>query len=60
MCQCRFTKVKIIEMLKEQEVGMPTAEVCLRRGLGPALFDNFKTKYGLISDLIDWIKGITF
>ena len=60
MCQCRFTKVKIIEMVKEQEAGMPTAEVCLRRGVGPASLDNFKAKYGLISDLIDWIKGITF
>ena len=60
MCQCRFTKVKIIEMVKEQEAGMPTAEVCLRRGLGPALFDKFKAKYGLISDLIERIKGITF
>ena len=60
MCQCRFAKAQMIGMVKEQEAGMPTAEVCLRRGLGPALFDNFKTKYGLISDLIIWITGITF
>ena len=50
MCQCRFIKVKIIEMVKEEEAGMPITEVCLRRGLGPALFDKFKAKYGLISD----------
>jgi putative transposase len=60
MCQCRFAKAQIIGMVKEQEAGMPTAEVCLRRGLGPASSDKFKAKYGLITDLIDWIKGITF
>ena len=46
MCQCRFTKVKIIEMIKEQEAGMPTAVVCLRSGLGPASCDKVKAKYG--------------
>lgn len=30
MCQCRFAKAQIIGMVKEQEAGMPTAEVCLR------------------------------
>ena len=60
MCQCRFAKAQIIGMVKEQEAGMPTAEVCLRHGLGPASSDKFKAKYGLITDLIDWIKGITF
>ena len=60
MCQCRFAKAQIIGMVKEEEAGMPTAEVCLRHGLGPASSDKFKAKYGLITDLIDWIKGITF
>ena len=60
MCQCRFAKAQIIGMVKEQEAGMPTAEVCLRHGLGPASSDKFKAKYGLITDLINWIKGITF
>ena len=60
MCQCRFAKAQIIGMVKEQEAGMPTAEVCLRHGLDPASSDKFKAKYGLITDLIDWIKGITF
>ena len=56
MCQCRFAKAQIIGMVKEQEAEMPTAEVCLRHCLGPALFDKFKAKYGLITDLIDWIN----
>ena len=55
-----FSKAQIIGMVKEQEAGMPTAEVCLRHGLDPASSDKFKAKYGLITDLIDWIKGITF
>jgi putative transposase len=46
MCQCRFEKAQIIGMVKEQEAGMPTAEVCLRRGLGSASFDKFKANYG--------------
>ena len=33
-------------MIKEQEAGMPTAEVCRRHGLSPASFYKFKAKYG--------------
>ena len=42
----RFTKAQIIGMIKEQEAGMPTAEVCRTHGLHPALFYKFKAKYG--------------
>ena len=42
----RFTKAQIIGMIKEQEAGMPTAEVCCTHGLNPALFYEFKAKYG--------------
>ena len=42
----RFTKAQIIGMIKEQETGMPTAEVCRTHGLHPALFYKFKAKYG--------------
>ena len=41
----RFTKAQIIGMIKEQEAGMPTAEVCRRHGLSPASFYKFKAKY---------------
>ena len=34
----RFTEAEIIGMIKEQEAGMPTAEVCRRHGLSPATF----------------------
>ena len=33
-------------MIKEQEAGMPTAEVCRRHGLSPATFYKLKSKYG--------------
>jgi len=42
----RFTEAQIIGMIKEQEVGMPTAEVCHRHGLSPATFYKLKAKYG--------------
>ena len=46
MRKSRFTEAQIIGMIKEQEAGMPTAEVSLRHGLSPALFYKFKSKYG--------------
>ena len=46
MRQSRFTEAQIIGMIKEQEAGMPTAEVCRRHGLSPASFYKFKAKYG--------------
>ena len=42
----RFPKAQIIGMIKEQEAGMPTAEVCCTHSLNPALFYKFKAKYG--------------
>tara|TARA_R110002074_G_scaffold110666_1_gene237895 strand:- start:192 stop:572 length:381 start_codon:yes stop_codon:yes gene_type:complete len=38
--------VQIIGMIKEQQAGMPTAEVCSRRGLSTATFYKLKAKYG--------------
>ena len=46
MRQSRFTEAQIIGMIKEQEAGMPTADVCRRHGLSPASFYKFKAKYG--------------
>ena len=33
-------------MLKEQEAGLPTAELCRKHGLSPATFYKLKAKYG--------------
>ena len=41
-----FTEAQIIGMLKEQEAGIATAEVCRRHGLSPATFYKLKAKYG--------------
>ncbi len=42
MRKSRFTEAQIIGMIKEQEAGMPTAEVCRKHGLSqgppPAFF----------------------
>ena len=42
----RFTEAQIIMMIKEQEAGMPTAEVCRKHGLIQGTFYKFKSKYG--------------
>ena len=46
MRQSRFTEAQIIGMIKEQEAGMPTVEVCYRHGLSPVTFYKFKAKFG--------------
>jgi putative transposase len=46
MRKSRFTEAQIIGMIKEQEAGLPTAELCRKHGLSPATFDKLKAKYG--------------
>lgn len=46
MRRSRFTEAQIIGMIKEQEAGMATAEVCRKHGLSPASFYKLKAKYG--------------
>ena len=46
MRKSRFSETRIISMIKEQEAGMPTAEVCRKHGLSPNTFYKFKSKYG--------------
>ncbi|GHE04209.1 hypothetical protein GCM10008024_30620 [Allgaiera indica] len=42
----QVTEAQIIGTIKEQEAGMPTAEVCRRHGLSAATFYKLKSKYG--------------
>jgi putative transposase len=46
MKKSRFTEAQIIGMIKEQEAGLPTAELCRKHGLSPATFYKLKAKYG--------------
>jgi putative transposase len=42
----RFTEEQIIGILREQEAGATTAEVCPKHGISEATFYNWKGKYG--------------
>ncbi len=42
----RFSQEQIIAILREQEAGMATAEVCRRHGISSATFYAWKSKYG--------------
>ena len=46
MKRSRFSEEQIIAMLKEQEAGMSTADVCRTHGVSSATFYKFKARYG--------------
>ncbi len=46
MKKTRFSETKIVSILKKQEAGIPTAEVCREHGISAATFYNWKAKYG--------------
>ena len=46
MKRSRFSEEQIIAILKEQEAGMATAEVCRRHGISSATFYKWKSKFG--------------
>jgi len=45
MKRSRFTEEQIIGILKEQEAGAKTAEVCRKAGISEATFYNWRKKY---------------
>ena len=46
MRQSRFTEEQIVGILKEQEAGVPTAELCRRHGITRGSLYRWKAKYG--------------
>ena len=46
MKRIRFTEEQIIAVLREQEVGAKTADVCRKHGISDATFYKWKAKYG--------------
>jgi len=46
MKRSRFSEEQIIAILKEQEAGMATADVCRRHGISSATFYKWKAKFG--------------
>ena len=46
MARRRHTEEQILNILKEQEAGAKTPEVCRRHGISPNTFYRWKSKYG--------------
>ncbi|RBO54704.1 hypothetical protein DSD19_04840 [Rhodovulum sp. BSW8] len=50
MTRSKFTEEQIIAILREQEAGAKTAEVCRRHGISGATFYAWKAKFGGIEE----------
>ena len=46
MKRSRFTEEQVIGVLREQEAGLSTAEVCRKHGISTATFYGWKAKFG--------------
>jgi putative transposase len=46
MKRSRFTEEQIIGVLREQEAGLPVADLCRKHGISQPTFYAWKAKYG--------------
>ena len=46
MRKSRFSEEQIIGILREQETGRPTADVCRKHGISGGTFYKWKSKFG--------------
>ncbi len=46
MKRSRFSEDQIIGVLREQEAGAATADICRKHGISPATFYQWKSKFG--------------
>ena len=46
MKRSKFSEEQIIAILREQEAGAKTGDVCRRHGISSATFCSWKSKYG--------------
>lgn len=46
MKKTRFTETRIVSIIKQQEAGLPTTDICREHGISQATFYNWKAKYG--------------
>lgn len=49
MKKTRFTETQIVSILKQQESGISTKEICRQNGISEATFYNWKSRYGFLA-----------
>ena len=52
----RFTEEQIIQILKEQEAGERTADICRRHGVSQPTFYKWKAKFDVGNSTKNWMK----